>query len=692
MDRKEFYFRELVTEDDLNSACDNVEAADHNITVDSSIFQKVDGSNAPLSTPAGTDFNALLGGIVNGLTITLGGSGTTAVIASGTAYDSQGNRIYVPTTVNVLLTTTGTTSIGLGGTPGGVGSISTVPASGQFTWVLLQVFFNRNLSDPREDGNDMTVYFDSAESFQFKVKVSSSSSTPAIPAGDPGCIILGAFKMNDTPNITVENFTTRGDWLRTYAVYTAGTLPTEQFEDGTLTDAAFIAGTPRQAILKLRNTIGLSTTNYTNHINQGAPQDRHAAKNIDFDATSGIGWADGTTPALGTNLGGGIDADGVQSAIGTLVSTIAGTTTGFGGTKFLGGASITGSPVTLAAGTIRSQLTSILTGLNNHLNATTAAHAATAISATAGTVFTGTDVGTQLGQIDSYINGRVTTAISITGSNVVPIWRYKNARNYAGFGIDHQAMPGGRIMEIRENWVGTNSSRSAIGASSLFQNWSAGLFGTSTGGIVQVEGPAPSSPANYPAGPLMRLLAGASSGSNAAVMEMNSSVLTLALQYIMMDFDFSINTSAPRSNSDFMMGFGDGTLISGAAVGGVGTTGADPFGAYFLAAGGGSFNITVRTKASVSPVVTTSGITLAAAQPHRARIEIVPAAFSDTSGHQVNYYLDGAIVDSHAVDMTATTPFPFFRASCGGGTPETSVLSIGPVRIQARLANGDVFI
>lgn len=691
MDRKDFYFREIVTEDDLNNALDDAENADHNYGVDNGVFQKADGSNAPLSTPAGTDFNALLGGIVSGLTVTL--SGTTATIAAGTAYDCQGNRIHVAAPVNVLLTTTGVTSIGGGGTPGGIGSTSTVPASGQFTWILLQIFFNRNLSDPREDGNAMTVYFNSAESFQFRVKVSSSSASPTIPAGDPNCIILGAFKMNDTPTISTENFTTRGDWLRTYAVYTVGTLPTEQTEDGTTTDAAFIAGNVRQAILKLRNTIGLSTTNYTNHINQSAPQDRHAAKNIDFDATSGVAWADGTTPALGSNLGGGIDSDGVQSAINTLISTIAGSTTGFGGTKFLGGASITGSPVTLAAGTIRSQLSSILTGLNNHLNASTGAHAASAISATAGTVFTGTDVQTQLGQIDSYVNGRITNAVSISGSPAAPIWVYKNARGYAGFGVDHNAMPGGRLMEYRDEWLDLFDTKNTLGSGPWFRNWAYGVFGGAVGGFVTIQGPRLTSPANYPFGPLAQMSASAVSGSNSAVLEMLTAASGPMVQPVTMDFDFGITAPTPQTGSTFAIGLGDGTLVGAASTQGMTGTGADPLGAYLLFNGTtGPFAVTARTKASVSPVTTVSSTLIATNTPHRARIEIMPAAYADDSASHVYYYIDGVLIADHNVNTTALVPFPFIRVSAAGGTVETSVFLIGPLRITMRLAGGDVFI
>lgn len=397
MNRKDYYFRELVTEAELDEGFEGAEEADRNFAIDSDFKQKANGSNIPFSTPDTGDFNALLGGITKGLNVTISGLGAT--VSAGSAYDCHGRRICLTAPLTVDLSTTGDTSIGFGGAASGIGSISTAPAAGQFRWILLQLFFNRALTDPREDGNLSTVYFDSAESFQFKVKASASSATPTPPGGDANCIILGLFKRNDTNTITVQDYSTRGDWLRTFSTYSTNPLPTAQAENGTTTDVNFIQGTARGAIIKLRNAINLSTVNYAGHISQSTPQDKHAAKNIDFNATT-ANWADGTTPGLPTNLGGGVDTNGVQGTINTIVSLLSNVTAGQGGTKKLGGAAISGSPVTIAAGTIRAQLQNLLDGLNNHI-AGSYQHPAADITATGSAIRVSSSVQGQLSDLEA---------------------------------------------------------------------------------------------------------------------------------------------------------------------------------------------------------------------------------------------------------------------------------------------------
>lgn len=374
--RKDFYFRQIVTEGELDAAFDGAESAEQSLAVDNDLAQKANGSGVPFSTPDTPDFNALLGGIFSGLTVTI--SGLSATVAAGKAYDYLGRRIAVPIDLTVDLSATGDTALGEGGVPTGGSSTGGI-SSGQFRYILLMVYFNRLTSDPRTDGNSNTVYFNRAESFQFRVKMSNPSATPTIPGGDANCIILGAFKRDDADTIVAEDYSTRGDWIRTYAIYSGSALPTAQAEDGTLGDVNFIRGTPRQAIIKLRNAINLGSVNYANHISQSAPQDKHAAKNIDFTATT-AGWADGGG-GLPTVAGGGTVSFGLQATIESIIVALGNTTSGQGGTKKIGGASLTGSPVAVASGTLRSQLQAIVDGLNTHLTSSPA-HIADAISFT----------------------------------------------------------------------------------------------------------------------------------------------------------------------------------------------------------------------------------------------------------------------------------------------------------------------
>lgn len=690
MDRKDFYFREVVTEDDMNAAWDNGENADRNTLIDATIIQKVDNTNAPLSTPAGSDFNALLGGIVNGLNITI--SGTNATITAGTAYDALGQRIHVPSSVTVSLATTGTTSIGGGGTPSGVGSVSTTPASSQFIWILLQILFNRLLSDPREDGNDATVFFNEAESFQFSVKCSVSSATPTIPGGDPGCIILGAFKIDSSNTITTEDYSTRGDWIRTFATFSSSPLPTAQTENGTTSDPNFIANSIRQAILKLRNTIGLSTTNYTNHISQSAPQDRHSAKNIDFDATS-AGWADGTTPALDAINGGGADADGVQGAINQMITDLADQTTGFGGTKLIGGAAITSSPVNLVGGTLRSQLSAILTGLNNHLNASSGAHAASAISATAGSTLTGTDVQNQLTALDTYLTNRIGSATS--GTWAQNDWIYTTALGKPTHGFDHYGFLSGRVLLYQEPWISSAAAtKTALGSGAWFGSWNYGIFGSNPN-TISLGGA--SSSASLPRGPLLSLFAAANGSDGTAVVEASQSLFTQSSGILSLDFDFSINsgTGSIKSDSTFAMGWGDGTLISGSAAGPINTS-AVPNGAYLcINPGDTTFSFEARNTTLSTVSGFTTGVTITVNTVYRARIILAPASVADNATTTIFVYLSTGSTTSLVLQTTTGANMsgifltPFFRVSSHSG--ETYGLSIGPTRILGHLSDSAVF-
>lgn len=693
MDRKDFYFRELVTEDDMNAAWNNAENADRDTLIDATMVQKVDGTNAPLSTPAGTDFNALLGGIVSGLNVTI--SGTNATVTTGTAYDSAGQRIHTPGSLTVSLATTGTTSIGAGGTPGGVGSISTTPASGQFIWILLQIFFNRLLSDPREDGNDAIVYFNEAESFQFSVKCSVSSATPTIPGGDPGCIILGAFKIDHTNTITTEDYSTRGDWLRTFATYSASPLPSAQKEDGTTTDVNFIAGSIRQAILKLRNTIGLSTTNYNNHISQSAPQDRHAAKNIDFDATSAI-WADGTSPAIGAINGGGIDTDGVQAAINTLITNIADTTTGFGGSKYLGGASITGSPVTIAAGTIRSQIATVLAGLNSHLNAVTGAHAALAISATPGTTLLSNTVAGQLAALDIYLTNRIGSATS--GTFTQNSWIYTTALGKPTSGFDHWGFAAGKVLEYQETWLNAAlTPKSTLGSGPFFGAWNYGLFGA-TPLFAQLGGSTLGTSVAV-RGPQLILQASTNGSDGAAVVEGSNSYFCSATGIYGMEFDFSISGgSSIKSDSTFALGFCNLGVVSSTSASPINGGSATFSGAYLtINPGDTTWTFQLRNSTLSTSGGSNTGVAVATNTVYRAKIVIAPGSVNDNTTNSVYVWLSTGsssnlvlTITVGIANMAGLFMTPFFRCSSHSG--ETNALSVGPVRMFGHINDSSAFI
>ncbi len=132
----DFGYRQRVTEDELNNAFIELEQADRSIVGDLGFF-----------------------GVYKGLVVTqhAGTPALTVDVTAGGTYDKGGQRIAVGTnqTVNMAVDSS---------------SVSTAVATpGNAKVVSLFLVFQRVLSDPRIDGNGDTVYFQRAESYEFRV-------------------------------------------------------------------------------------------------------------------------------------------------------------------------------------------------------------------------------------------------------------------------------------------------------------------------------------------------------------------------------------------------------------------------------------------------------------------------------------------------------------------------------------------
>ena len=146
-DRKDFYFRQKVTEAELDDAFDGLEEADRNVLTDLGIL-----------------------GVAKGLAVTEESPtpNITVDVETGAAYDQSGQRMNVPSEQNVdvsedfLMATTD------------------VAGGGNEKIVSVFLEFQRVLSDPRIDGNSNTVFFRD-ESFAFKVRQGAEASPPATP-------------------------------------------------------------------------------------------------------------------------------------------------------------------------------------------------------------------------------------------------------------------------------------------------------------------------------------------------------------------------------------------------------------------------------------------------------------------------------------------------------------------------------
>jgi hypothetical protein len=144
--RRDFYFRQLVAEDEMDESCDGLENADRNIVID---------ANAE--------------GVWYGLGVSERGAGQneSVDVAAGSAYDQDGQRMHVPSLQNVDV------SVDY------LGASTQVGSSGNEKLVGVYLKFDRVLSDPRVDGNSITVYWQRDESYEFVVRQGPEEASPA---------------------------------------------------------------------------------------------------------------------------------------------------------------------------------------------------------------------------------------------------------------------------------------------------------------------------------------------------------------------------------------------------------------------------------------------------------------------------------------------------------------------------------
>jgi len=137
-DRTDFYFRQRVTEAELDVAFELLEKADRDLAADVGIYGIISGAEPTPHAP------------VPDLTVDL--------TAPGRAYDNLGQRIFFGTGQIVDC------SVDHAGLP------TEVLLAGQERWLGVFLRFERLLSDPRTDGNSQQVFFRRDESFEIVVR------------------------------------------------------------------------------------------------------------------------------------------------------------------------------------------------------------------------------------------------------------------------------------------------------------------------------------------------------------------------------------------------------------------------------------------------------------------------------------------------------------------------------------------
>lgn len=268
-DRLNYYFRQKVTEAELDLGFEALENADRNMILD-------------------------LGqvGIVKGMAVTQRGAGAnlSVDVGAGVVYDKLGQRIQFSSTQNVDVSVD-------------ENNVSTsVAGAGNQKKISVFVKFRRVLTDPRTDGNSATVYFSEAEGFEFIVRQSAEGVAPSPSAIDTEAILLcditRAFGQTTIVNANIDTSTSgarREDALKYVGA-------THTLRRGQLLDA----------FKDVVDWIGVADNALIAHLNDTI--DAHDASAISYLGSPN--WADATA----------VTSNNVEAALDEIVSDLAANT------------------------------------------------------------------------------------------------------------------------------------------------------------------------------------------------------------------------------------------------------------------------------------------------------------------------------------------------------------------------------
>ena len=333
-DRTDFYFRQRVTEAELDLAFTLLEQADRILATDIGVFGIISGAVPAPHAP------------VADLTIDL--------TAGGRAYDRLGQRIFFGTGQRVDC------AVDAAGVP------TDVKAQGNERSLGVFLRFTRQLSDPRTDGNSQQVYFRRDESFQFVVRqgVEAAAGTAVpVPLQDDELLVCDVKRVFGRAQIQAGDIDVSRRQAFVFARADAVEVQTGLWK------VLAPAKPNAQASLDAADAV------LSDHLSGTAR--RHAADAIDFTPHAFL-----ASKNVGAALSEFLDA---LMAVAAPV-----------GAARIGVDAIPGQPAALQQGSVRSQLAQLLGALNGHLGAPTGAHAASAIGAAPFGFVTGANVQAQL--------------------------------------------------------------------------------------------------------------------------------------------------------------------------------------------------------------------------------------------------------------------------------------------------------
>lgn len=378
-DMRDFYYRQQVSEDELDGAFTGLETADRNALVDLDFISRDD----PDPTAKATH-----GGVMWGWTLSLPG-GMDLTVQAGAGYDESGQRVATSSALLLNCSQDGYTAIGAAGLPTGS---STDPGVGNERWLSILIAFDRKLSDGRYDGYNNLVYFARDESFKFRVKagaIGAIGSNPARPAREANEILIDdVLVTNPAGSASIASIDTAAATRRKefFFNYTATNVPLAPLSYDPLSIKG--KGNVRDVLTALLEMIN-------DHV--GGNDYAHSGEHFAWD-TDGHLWADGQAGITGT-------ATSLSAGLWGIIDDIAATQpvgVARAGTSSVGTRAYTGSagaqhylsPLDLAQNDLQANLESIVLAINSR-------------------VFRGGD-DTINGRLAPAING---TALGISGGN-----------------------------------------------------------------------------------------------------------------------------------------------------------------------------------------------------------------------------------------------------------------------------------
>ncbi|MFZ5443272.1 MAG: hypothetical protein ACOZQL_24910 [Myxococcota bacterium] len=356
-DRVDFYFRQRVTEAELDLAFALLEKADRDLAADLNIYGIVSGAVPAPHAP------------VPDLTVDL--------TAPARAYDNLGQRMFFGTGQTVDC------AVDLVGIPTDVATV------GNERWLGIFLRFKRQLSDPRTDGNSQQVFFRRDESFELVVRQAPEGAIgvapkPALQADE--LLLCDVRRRPGQTQILVADLDTSRRQAFIFAQGTSVAVTT-----GTWSILQPLAATVQAAFDE-------ADAELRDHFTAVAR--RHAATAIDYAPHGFVG------------------AGNVQGAVDELIDDLTTGAVGSSGASRVGVDAAAGAPNALPAGSVKSQLAQLLGFLNTHVSAPTAAHNAAAIAATPHNNVAGTNVQSQLQEI---VTDLVATGAASPGAGLVGV-------------------------------------------------------------------------------------------------------------------------------------------------------------------------------------------------------------------------------------------------------------------------------